>query len=73
MPGGGASDSSEPESESESAEPVSGAAGAAACVRPSRTCAGGWSAAKGVKNYQDVRVNDQIECFARVEVARTLQ
>jgi len=25
-----------------------------------------------VKNYQDVRVNDQIECFARVEVARTL-
>jgi hypothetical protein len=26
-----------------------------------------------VKNYQDVRVNDQIECFARVEVARTLQ
>ncbi len=27
----------------------------------------------GVKNYQDVRVNDQIECFARLEVARTLQ
>jgi translation initiation factor IF-2 len=27
----------------------------------------------GVKNYQDVRVNDQIECFSRVEVARTLQ
>jgi translation initiation factor IF-2 len=27
----------------------------------------------GVKNYQDVRVNDQIECFARVEIARTLQ
>jgi len=27
----------------------------------------------GVKNYQDVRINDQIECFARVEVARTLQ
>jgi translation initiation factor IF-2 len=27
----------------------------------------------GVKNYQDVRANDQIECFARVEVARTLQ
>jgi len=26
----------------------------------------------GVKNYQDVRVNDQIECFSRVEVARTL-
>src|SRR5262249_23377096 len=26
----------------------------------------------GVKNYQDVRVDDQIECFARVEVARTL-
>jgi translation initiation factor IF-2 len=26
----------------------------------------------GVKNYQDVRVNDQIECFARVEVARSL-
>jgi translation initiation factor IF-2 len=26
----------------------------------------------GVKNYQDVRLNDQIECFARVEVARTL-
>jgi translation initiation factor IF-2 len=27
----------------------------------------------GVKNYQDVRVNDQIECFSRVEVARTVQ
>ena len=27
----------------------------------------------GVKNYQDVRVGDQIECFARVEVARSLQ
>jgi translation initiation factor IF-2 len=26
----------------------------------------------GVKNYQDVRVGDQIECYARVEVARTL-
>ncbi|HYK25843.1 MAG TPA: translation initiation factor IF-2, partial [Steroidobacteraceae bacterium] len=26
----------------------------------------------GVKNYQDVRVGDQIECFARVEVARTV-
>ena len=26
----------------------------------------------GVKNYQDVRVGDQIECFARIEVARTL-
>ena len=24
----------------------------------------------GVKNYQDVRVGDQIECFARVEVAQ---
>jgi len=27
----------------------------------------------GVKNYQDVRVNDQIECYARVEVARSIQ
>jgi translation initiation factor IF-2 len=27
----------------------------------------------GVKNYQDVRVGDQIECFARVEIARTIQ
>jgi len=27
----------------------------------------------GVKNYQDVRVNDQIECFSRLEVARTLE
>jgi translation initiation factor IF-2 len=27
----------------------------------------------GVRNYQDVRVGDQIECFARVEVARSLQ
>jgi translation initiation factor IF-2 len=27
----------------------------------------------GVKNYTDVRVGDQIECFARVEVTRTLQ
>jgi translation initiation factor IF-2 len=26
----------------------------------------------GVKNYQDVRVGDQIECFSRVEVARTI-
>ncbi|HTB65394.1 MAG TPA: translation initiation factor IF-2 [Steroidobacteraceae bacterium] len=26
----------------------------------------------GVKNYQDVRVGDQIECFTRVEVARTV-
>ncbi len=27
----------------------------------------------GVKNYQDVRVGDQIECYSRVEVARTVQ
>jgi translation initiation factor IF-2 len=27
----------------------------------------------GVKNYQDVRVNDQIECFSRVEVSRSIQ
>jgi translation initiation factor IF-2 len=27
----------------------------------------------GVKNYQDVRVNDQIECYSRVEVVRTIQ
>ncbi len=27
----------------------------------------------GVKNYQDVRIGDQIECFARVEIARTVQ
>jgi translation initiation factor IF-2 len=26
----------------------------------------------GVKNYQDVRVGDQIECFSRVEVARAI-
>ncbi len=26
----------------------------------------------GVKNYNDVRVGDQIECYSRVEVARTL-
>jgi translation initiation factor IF-2 len=26
----------------------------------------------GVKNYQDVRAGDQIECFSRVEIARTL-
>ncbi len=26
----------------------------------------------GVKNYADVRVGDQIECYERVEVARTL-
>jgi translation initiation factor IF-2 len=26
----------------------------------------------GVKNYQDVRVGDQIECFTRTEVARTV-
>ncbi len=27
----------------------------------------------GVKNYQDVRPGDQIECFSRVEVSRTIQ
>jgi translation initiation factor IF-2 len=27
----------------------------------------------GVKNYQDVRVGDQIECYSRIEVARTLE
>jgi translation initiation factor IF-2 len=27
----------------------------------------------GVKNYQDVRVGDQIECFTRVEIARTVE
>ena len=27
----------------------------------------------GVKNYQDVRANDQIECFSRIEVIRTIQ
>src|ERR1700691_1321086 len=27
----------------------------------------------GVKNYQDVRANDQIECYLRVEVSRTIQ
>jgi translation initiation factor IF-2 len=27
----------------------------------------------GVKNYQDVRVADQIECYARVEVSRSIQ
>jgi translation initiation factor IF-2 len=26
----------------------------------------------GVKNYQDVRVNDQIECYSRVEVSRKI-
>ena len=26
----------------------------------------------GVKNYNDVKVGDQIECFERFEVARTL-
>ena len=26
----------------------------------------------GVKNYNDVKVGDQIECFERIEVARTL-
>jgi translation initiation factor IF-2 len=27
----------------------------------------------GVKNYQDVRAGDQIECYARVEVARAIE
>ncbi|HEY3731658.1 MAG TPA: translation initiation factor IF-2 [Steroidobacteraceae bacterium] len=27
----------------------------------------------GVRNYQDVRVDDQIECYSRVEVSRTIQ
>ncbi|MGD8977965.1 MAG: EF-Tu/IF-2/RF-3 family GTPase, partial [Gammaproteobacteria bacterium] len=26
----------------------------------------------GVKNYNDVKVGDQIECYERIEVARTL-
>ena len=26
----------------------------------------------GVKNYQDIRAADQIECYSRVEIARTL-
>ena len=26
----------------------------------------------GVKNYNDVQAGDQIECYSRVEVARTL-
>jgi hypothetical protein len=26
-----------------------------------------------VKNYQDVRVGDQIECYTRTEVARTVE
>ena len=33
---------------------------------------GGVECGIGVKNYQDVRAGDQIECFARVEIARTL-
>jgi len=27
----------------------------------------------GVKNYQDVRVNDQIECYSRTEIVRSIQ
>jgi translation initiation factor IF-2 len=27
----------------------------------------------GVKNYQDVRANDQIECYSRVEITRTIE
>ena len=27
----------------------------------------------GVRNYNDVKVGDQIECYERVEVARTLE
>jgi translation initiation factor IF-2 len=27
----------------------------------------------GVKNYQDVRVNDQIECYSRTEIVRTIE
>ena len=27
----------------------------------------------GVKNYNDVKVGDQIECYERTEVARTLE
>jgi translation initiation factor IF-2 len=27
----------------------------------------------GVKNYQDVRAGDQIECYSRVEITRTIQ
>ena len=33
---------------------------------------GGTECGIGVKNYQDVRVGDQIECFSRVSVARTI-
>jgi translation initiation factor IF-2 len=27
----------------------------------------------GVKNYNDVKVGDQIECFERIEVARRIE
>jgi translation initiation factor IF-2 len=27
----------------------------------------------GVRNYNDIRIGDQIECYERVEVARTLE
>ena len=33
---------------------------------------GGTECGIGVKNYQDVRVGDQIECFSRISVARTI-
>jgi translation initiation factor IF-2 len=33
---------------------------------------GGTECGIGVKNYQDVRAGDQIECYSRVEVARTI-
>ncbi|MBT8081160.1 MAG: translation initiation factor IF-2 [Gammaproteobacteria bacterium] len=33
---------------------------------------GGTECGIGVKNYNDVKIGDQIECFERVEVARTL-
>ena len=36
-------------------------------------CAPGTECGIGVKNYKDVQEGDQIECFSRVEVARTLQ
>lgn len=33
---------------------------------------GGTECGIGVKNYNDVKIGDQIECFERIEVARTL-
>ena len=38
----------------------------------SREVQSGKDCGSGVKNYNDVKIGDQIECFERIEIARTI-